>query len=220
MRLMFLRRYRWMIVGMGMFLLPVLASACAGVPTTTTTNTASGTTTTTTSSITPGTSQPTTPGQTTTAIPGSIQLTGPIKSVDASTIVVQMPDGPLTMSITSQTDRSHYKNSQPAAGQLVNVDTSFINGVFLATKLEPADAKDAQSQNIVQYQGQAISPVGADNILHLGIGNKTWNFQITPSTSLSKFDNNAHAIQANQMLKVKVQFSGSNGIALKIDTDN
>src|SRR5690348_2357925 len=120
MRLTFLRRYRWMVVGMGMFLLPVLASACAGVPvTTTTTSAASGTTTpTTTSNTTPGTNQPTATGQTTTAIPGNIQLTGPVKSVNASTITVQMPDGPLTMGITSQTDSSHDKNGLPAVGQL------------------------------------------------------------------------------------------------------
>lgn len=214
MRHTFLRRYRWLVVGMGMFLLPVLASACAGVPITTTTTTA------TTSSTTPGSNQPTTTRQTTTAIPGSIQLTGPVKSVDASTIVVQMPDGPLTMSITPQTDLSHDNNGLPAVGQLVKVDTSFINGTFLASKLESTDAKDAQDQNIVQYQGQALSPVGTDNILHFGVGNKTWSFQITSSTVLSKQFNNTNAIQAQQPLKVKVQFSGSQGTALKIDTDN
>jgi hypothetical protein len=216
MRLTFLRRYRWMIVGMGMFLLPVLASACAGVPvTTTTTSAASGTTTTTTTSTTtPRANQPTA------TIPGNIQLTGLVKSVDASTIIVQMPDGPLTMSITPQTDRSHDKNGLPAVGQLVKVDTSFTNGAFTATKLESTDAKDAQDQNIVQYQGQALSPVGADHILHFGVGNKTWNFQITRATGLSKFGNSTQAIQAGQMFRVKVQFSGSNGTALKIDADH
>ncbi|GHO92721.1 hypothetical protein KSF_027690 [Reticulibacter mediterranei] len=217
MRLTFLRRYRWLVVGMGMFLLLVLVSACAGVPiTTTTTNTASGATTPTAiSSTTPGANQ-----QTAIAIPGSIQLTGPVMSVNASTIVVQMPDRPLTMSTPPQMDRSHNKHGLPAVGQLVKVDTNFANGAFIATKLESTDAKDAQDQNIVQYQGQALSPVGADNILHFGVGNATWDFQITSSTVLDKFDNNAQKIQAGQKLKVKVQFSGSNGTALKIETDN
>ncbi len=223
MRLALLRRYRWMIVGMGMLLLPLLASACAGVPITTTTTTtgATGTTSTTTApGTTPGSNQPTTTAQTTASVPGSIQWTGAITSVNASTIVVQMPDGLLSMNITSQTERSHDKNSSLTVGQLVKVDTSFANGAFIASKLESTDSKDAQDQNIVQYQGQALSPVGADNILRFGVGNKVWNFQIAPRTDLSKIGNNAQAIQAQQMLKVKVQFSGSNGTALKIDTDN
>jgi hypothetical protein len=124
------------------------------------------------------------------------------------------------MSITSRTDLSHDNNGLPAVGQPVKVDSSFINGAFVATKLESTDAKDAQDQNIVQYQGQALSPVGADNILHFGVGNKTWNFQITSSTILSKQLNNTNAIQAQQPLKIKVQFSGSQGAALKIDTDS
>lgn len=217
MRLTSLWRYRWMIVGMGI-LLSLLASACAGVPITTTTTT-TGVTGTTTTATTPGSNQPTTTVQPTASIPGSIQWTGTIQSMNASTIVVQMPDGSLSMSITSQTERSHDKNSSLSVGQLIKVDTSFVNGAFIANKLESTDTKDAQNQNIVQYQGQALSSVGADNMLHFGVGNKSWNFQIIPRTDLGKL-NNAHTIQAQQPLKVKVQFSGSNGTALKIDTDN
>lgn len=215
--------YQWMIVGTGMLMMLLLATACAGVPTTTTTTSVATTataTTTTTSGTTPGTN-PSTPTQpTTTPVPGSIQFTGPVTSVNASTIVVQMPDEPLTMNITPHTDRSHFKSGQPAPGQIVNVETSFLNGSFVATKLEPADTKDTTKQNIVEYHGQTSSAVGTDNMLHFGVGNKAWSFPITKSTDLSNFGNNAQSIQQNQRVKVKVQFTGTSGTVLKVDTDN
>jgi hypothetical protein len=160
--------------------------------------------------------QPTATQRTTTWVPGNIQFIGPVKSVNASTIVVQMPDGPLTMSITPQTDRSLFSGNLPAAGQLVKVETSASNGNFIVMKLGPFNAIDAANQNIVQYQGVTTSPVGADNILHFAVGNKIWSFTINSTTDLSKFGNNAQSIQANQPLKVEVQFNGSNGSVLKI----
>jgi hypothetical protein len=213
------KRYRWLIVGAGMLMMLLLATACTGVPTTTS-PTSAATTTTTTSGTTPGASQPTPTQPAITAVPGSIQFIGPIKSINASSLVVQMPDEPLTMSITSQTDRSHYKGVSPAPGQIVKVETSFLNGSFVATKLEPADSKDATKQNIVEYHGQTSSVVGTDNMLHFVVGNKSWSFPITTTTDLSNFNNNAHSIQQNQRVKVEVQFAGTSGTVLKVDTDN
>jgi hypothetical protein len=220
MRLTFSGRYRWLLVGTGMLVMMMLASACAGVPSTTTNTTTATSATTTASGTTSGASQPTATQQATISVPGSIQFIGPINSVNASTIVVQMPDGPLTMSITSQTDRSHYKTALPTAGQIVKVETSASNGSFIATKLEPADAKDATKQNTVDYQGETTSAVGPDNVLHLGVGSKIWNLTIKRATDLDKFNHNAQSIQAHQRVKVKVQFAGTNGTVLKVDTDN
>jgi serine/threonine protein kinase len=154
--------------------------------------------------------------QTTTWVTGTIQFTGRIDSVSSSTIVVQMPDGPLTMSITPQTELSGYNGNPPAVGQLVNVAAVASNGSFIASKLQPANQGDAASQNIVLYQGVTTSPVGTDNILHLAVGNKAWSFTINSATDLSRFNNNAQSIQANQTVRVMVQFNGSNGTVLKI----
>jgi hypothetical protein len=206
------------MVGVGMLITVLLASACAGVPTNTTATSGTPGTSAATSNTTPGANQPTATQQTTAFVPGTIQFTGQVNSIDASTIVVQMPDGPLTMSITSQTDRSHFNNGSLTSGQLVKVETSASNSSFIATKLERADQQDAK--NIVQYQGVTTSAVGADNMLHLGVGNKAWSFTINSSTDLSKFNNSAQSIQPNQRLKVKVQFTGTSGTVLKVDTDN
>jgi hypothetical protein len=223
MRYTLLRRYQGIIFGIGMFMTVLLASACAGVPTNTTTTGTSGTSaaTTTTAGTTPGANQPTATQQTTTTfVPGNIQFIGSVNSVNSSTIVVQMPDGPLTMTITPQTDRSHFNGGLPTNGQLVKVETNAVNGGFTAMKLEQADQKDQTSQNIVQYQGVTTSAVGTDNTLHLGVGNKIWNFTINQSTDLSKVGNSAQSIQANQPIKVKVQFTGTNGTVLKVDTNS
>jgi hypothetical protein len=223
MRNTLLRRYQGIIFGLGMLMTVLLASACAGVPTSTTTTTGtsstSGTTTTATSSTTPGANQPTATQQAT-FVPGNIQFIGTVNSVNGSTIDVQMPDGPLTMTINSQTDLTHFNGGRPTNGQLVKVETNAFNGSFIATKLEPTDAKDTANQNKVQYQGVTRSAVGTDNILHLGVGTRTWNLTINSTTDLSKFGNNAQSIQDNQSIKVDVQFSGTNGTVTKVDRDN
>ena len=224
MRFTLLRRYQGIIFGMGMLVTVLLVSACAGVPTNTTTTGTSSTSstsgtsvaTTTTAGTTPGANQPTATQQTTTFVPGNIQFIGSVNSVNSSTIVVQMPDGPLTMSITPQTDRSNFNGGLPAAGQLVLVETNASHGSFIAIKLQQANTIDATSQSTVLYQGVTTSAVGVDNILHLAVGNKTWSFTINQSTDLSKFNNNAQSIQANQQLKVTVQFTGTNGTVLKV----
>jgi len=225
MRYTLLLRYQGIIFGIGMLMTVLLASACAGVPTNTTTTGTSSTSgtsaaTTTTAGTTPGANQPTATQQTTTFVPGNIQFIGSVNSVNNSTIVVQMPDGALSMTITPQTDRSHFNGGLPTNGQLVKVETNAVNGSFIATKLEPADQKDQTSQNVVQYQGVTTSAVGADNTLHLGVGNKIWNFTINQTTDLSKVGNSAQSIQANQPIKVKVQFTGTNGTVLKVDTNS
>ncbi len=222
MRNTLLRRYRGIIFGIGMLMTVLLASACAGVPTNTTTTTGTsstpGATTTTTSGTTVGSNQPTATQEAATFEPGSIQFTGQVTSITGTSIVVQMPDGPLTMSITPQTKRSH--NSLPASGQIVNVDALASNSGFTATKIEQADQKDQANQSRVQYQGVTRSAVGTDNMLHLGVGTRTWNFMISPATNLKNFNNNAQSIQANQPIKVDVQFSGTNGTVIKVDSDN
>jgi hypothetical protein len=226
MRHTFLRRYQGIIFGLSMLLTVLLASACAGVPTNTTTttgtsnNTSTTTATSTTSGSTPVANQPTTTQQATTFEPGSIQFTGQVTSITASSIAVQMPDGPLTMSLTSQTDLSHFNGGRPTNGQIVNVDALASNSGFTATKIEQADQKDQAKQNSVQYRGVTRSAVGTDNNLRLGVGDKTWNFTINSTTNLKNFNNNAQSIQANQRLKVDVQFNGTSGTVLKVDTDN
>jgi hypothetical protein len=208
-----------------MLIMMLLASACAGVPTspTTTTGTSNtpGTTTATgtTAGSTPGTNQPTATQQAATFEPGSIQFTGQVTSVTASSITVGMPDEPLTMSITPQTDLSHFNGGRPTNGQFVNIDALASNSGFTATKIEQADQKDQTKQNSVQYRGVTRSAVGTDNVLHLGVGDKTWDFTINQTTDLGHF-NNAQSIQANQAVTVKVQFNGASGTVLKVESNN
>ena len=161
----------------------------------------------------PNTTQSPTP-----VAPGSIQFTGTVRSISNTSTVVGMPDGStLTMSITSLTDRSHFGGGLPTTGQLIKVETAAnSDGSFTAAKLEPTDANDVFKQNIVEYQGVTTSAVGTDRVLHFKVGTKSYSFTIGATTDLSDEGGNAQAIQANQLVKVQVQFAGSTGTVLKV----
>ena len=154
--------------------------------------------------------------------PGSIQFTGTVRSISNTSTVVGMPDGStLTMSITSLTDRSHFGGGLPTTGQLIKVETAAnSDGSFTAAKLEPTDANDVFKQNIVEYQGVTTSAVATDRVIHFKIGTKSYSFTIGATTDLSDEGGNAQAIQANQLVKVQVQFAGSTGTVLKVEHSN
>ena len=158
----------------------------------------------------------------TTFAPGSINFMGTVRSISSSSLIVSMPNGStLAMSITALTDRSHFGGGLPTSGQLIKVEaTANPDGSFTATKLEPTDANDVTNQNIVEYKGVSTSAVGADRVLHFKVGTKIYNFTIGATTDLSDVGGNAQAIQANQVVKVKVQFAGSTATVLKVDRSN
>jgi hypothetical protein len=158
----------------------------------------------------------------TTFAPGNINFMGTVRSVSASSLTVSMPNGStLSMSITALTDRSHFGGGLPTSGQLIKVEaTANADGSFTAAKLEPTDANDVVNQNIVQYKGPSTSAVGADRVIHFKVGTKSYSFAIGATTDLSDVGGNAQAIQANQIVKVKVQFAGSTATVLKVELSN
>ena len=158
----------------------------------------------------------------TTFAPGSLNFMGPVRSVSASSLTVGMPNGnTLSMSITALTDRSHFGGGLPTSGQLIKVEaTANADGSFTAAKLDTTDANDAVNQNIVQYKGLSTSAVGADRVIHFKVGTHSYSFTIGATADLSDFAGNAQAIQANQIVKVKVQFAGSSATVLKVERSN
>ncbi len=158
----------------------------------------------------------------TTFAPGSLNFMGTVRSVSASSLTVSMPNGStLLMNLTALTDRSHFGGGLPTSGQLIKVEaTANADGSFTATKLDTTDASDVVNQNLVQYKGLSTSAVGADRVIHFKVGTRSYSFTIGATTDLSDVGGNAQAIQANQIVKVKVQFAGSTATVLKVERSN
>ena len=163
-----------------------------------------------------------TPGQ------GSISFIGKVQSIssDNSSIVVIMPDGSaLPMKIVNgQTDLSDFKGSLPGANQFIKVDANTnSDGGFTATKLKTTDSGDTSNQtklNTVDFQGVTTSSVGSDGVIHFKVGDRSFSYTIGSNADLGDFNNNAQSIQANQAVKVKVQFNGSTGTVVKVSNAN
>jgi len=161
-----------------------------------------------------------TPGQ------GSISFIGKVQSASSSNIVVSMPDGStLSMNIVNgQTDLSDFKGSLPGANQFIKVDANTnSDGSFTATKLKTTDSGDTSNQtklNTVDFQGVTTGSVGSDGVIHFKVGNKSYSYTIGSNADLGDFNNNAQSIQANQAVKVKVQFNGSTGTVIKVGNAN
>ena len=158
--------------------------------------------------------------------PGSISFIGKVQNANSSNIVVSMPDGStLSMNIVNgQTDLSDFNGSLPGANQLIKVDANANNdGSFTATKLKTTDSGDTSNQvklNTVDFQGVTTSAVGSDRVIHFKVGNKSYSFTIGSNADLGDFNNNAQSIQANQTVKVEVQFNGATGSVVKVSNAN
>jgi hypothetical protein len=197
------------------------------------------------SSATPGTTPVATPGTTPVATPGTTPGTDPnapvafagtmsfdgsVKSTTGSTggshfmsarsvnsIVVDMPDGNiLSMNVTSQTDLSDFGSDLPEVGDRVKVEVlANVDGSFTAAKLSHEQPDDLD-KNVITYKGLTTSAVGADDVIHFKVGLKSYSFTIPSSADLKDFNGNAQAIQANQVVNVKVEFKDSEGTVLKV----
>jgi len=160
---------------------------------------------------TPTATQPaTTPTQSSIAFKaGGISFIGLVESVNSSSIVMNAPNGQtFTLRITPQTDFSGYNGSLPVVGSSVNVDAAANpDGSYSAIILKPtAGGPDV---NVIAYTGITTSAVGADRVLHLTVGLKSYTFTISPTADLSYFGGNAQAIGNNAAVKVQVRYSGS-----------
>ncbi|HLZ59147.1 MAG TPA: hypothetical protein VKR06_19560 [Ktedonosporobacter sp.] len=229
------QRFRWILACIiGLFIL-ILASACTG-PTTADSASASptsGVPTNVTATSTPqgpsaiatqppvtptATHQPTPTGTTSaSSIPqnlgfkaGGISFIGTVRSVNNTTLVAGMANGQtLSMSITAQTDRSDFGGNLPAVGSLVDATTSANpDGSFNATALKSATPGDPDT-SIIEYQGITFSAVGADHVVHLQVGTRSYTFTVPSSADLGDFGGNAQSIGNNQSVTVEVQYSGS-----------
>jgi hypothetical protein len=157
-------------------------------------------------------------------VPGSIDFYGKVQSVNASNIVVAMPNSDtLSMSITAATDRGDFATTLPGVHQLVKV-TAIANadGSFTAKKLDAVkidDANNPTKMGKVDFKAVTTRAVGADNVVHFQVGKKPYSYTIVNGAEVKDFAN-AQAIGANQHVKVEVQFNGSNGSITQIKSDN
>jgi hypothetical protein len=125
-----------------------------------------------------------------------------------------------TLNITAQTDRSAFGGNLPTVGTSVDMDSSVNpNGSFTATILKPAQAGDPDL-NVIAYTGMTTSAVGADRVIHLTTGTKSYTFTISPTADLTDFGGNAQAIGNNVAVKVKVQFNGSTQTVVSVGNPN
>jgi hypothetical protein len=208
------QRVPMMLAAIGM-LIVFLLSACAGVSVNSPSNnqpaTAGTGTPTTSGNPPPGTQNPG-PGATPTQSvfkQGSIDFTGTVQSVNGTTAMVTTPDGTL-LTINVPTGQSI-----PTTGPVKVVATANADGTFTASKFDPADPGDLKKP--AQYVGVTLKAVGPDNVLTFNVGTHRFNFTITPGTTkLADFNNNPQAIQADQPVKVTVQFNGPNATVLKV----
>ncbi len=158
--------------------------------------------------------------------PGSISFVGKVQNVGPASIVVSMPNGStLTLSIVNgQSDLSDFNGVLPTVGQTVKVTANAnTDGSFMAAKLkttDQGDLSDPTKLNTVDYQGVTSSAVGSDRVIHFAVGNKSYSFTIGSTADLSDFNNNAQAIQTNQMVKVEVLFNGSTATVTKVSSSN
>lgn len=213
------------LVGGLVLILMIVLSACAGVagsnstPSQTTGSTTGSTATTGTTSSTQATPTATQAAATQPASQpvafktGGISFIGPVKSANATTLVMSAPNGQsYTMAINAQTDRTAYNGGLPPVGSSVNMDAIYNpDGSITATILKPAQAGDPDT-NLIAYTGITTSAVGADRVLHFTAGLKHFDLPISQTADLGDFNGNAQAIGVNMSVKVKIQFPGGTNI--------
>ena len=152
--------------------------------------------------------------------PGTMTFFGHVQSVGSNSLVVSMPTGgTLSFTTNGATDLKDWNNALPGVGANVKVEvTANSDGSFIATKVGNVDIKDDTTQ--AQYTGVTTSVIGSDHVLHFAVGNKSFSFAIAPTADLGDINGNLQAIQNGASIKVTVQFNGSNGSVIKVDTNS
>src|SRR5207249_8926747 len=113
----------------------------------------------------------------------------------SSSLVMTTPTGQtFTMKISPQTNLSGFGGVPPTVGTSVDMDSmANPDGSFTATILKPARAGDPDV-NVIAYTGMTTSAVGANRVIHLTVGLKSYTFTISPTANLSDFGGNAQSI--------------------------
>ena len=213
-------RFQFLLLGIAALAMMLFVSACAGTGTSTGQSTTSSTTNTPTTSTTQVQQPTTTQSSSPTAQPvafkaGGISFIGPVKSITSSSLVMSAPNGQtFTMAITALTDRSAFGGSLPTVGVSVDMDSTINpDGSLTATILKPAQPGDPDLNNIA-YTGITTSAVGADRVLHVTAGVKSYTFTIPTTADLSDFSGNAQAIGNNMSVKVKILYPSNTVISV------
>ena len=152
--------------------------------------------------------------------PGSIEFIGSVTSSGNSNLVVSMPDGSssLSMSTNAQTDLGDFNGSLPGVNTHVKVQATATDGSFTATKIGNVDSSDDAS--IVTFQGVTTRAVSSDRMIYFSVGTKSFSYAIASTADLGDFNNNAQSIGNSASVKVTVQFNGTTGTATKVSTNN
>ncbi len=161
-------------------------------------------------------------GNSATFVPGTLEFTGQVQSVSATSIVVSMPDGSASPAavINAQTDFSEFNGAKPTQGQTVQIkETANSDGSFTATELKPTDSGEAPDLSKVKYSGTTTSTIGSDNLLHFQVGEQVFSFPVSGTTQFKDFGS-AQAIQSNQAIKVTVQFQQGTPTVLEVSSPN
>lgn len=226
---MLLHRFQGTLVCLAGLLLMLLVTACSSVAGTSSGQTGSTGTTptaaaTTQTQVTPTATQAAaTPTQAPSVAfkAGGISFIGTAKSVSSSSLMMSAPNGEtFTLKITPQTDRSGYGGGLPTVGSSVDMDSAANpDGSYSATILKPARAGDPDV-NVIAYTGITTSAVGANRVIHMVAGLKSYTFTISPTADLSDFSGNAQAIGNNVSVKVKVQYNGSATTVVSVGNPN
>jgi hypothetical protein len=122
------------------------------------------------------------------------------------------------MIVNSDTKLSDFDGDLPTQGTLVKVEAVANNDhdhSFTAKELKRGDPNDSKI-NVITYQGVTTSTIGADDLIHFKVGFKNYTFTVPSSADLEDFNGNPQAIQANQAVKVEVQFGESEGMVIKV----
>jgi hypothetical protein len=159
-------------------------------------------------------------GSSNTYVPGSVEFTGQVQSISATSVTVTMPDGTSTFTATINATTQGDEDAAPnvSNGQTVKISaTANQDGSFVATSLKVATSPDQQDLSEVKYTGATTSTIGSDNVLHFQVGLTTFGFQISTTATYEDFAN-AAAIPNNQVIKVTVQFQQGSGTVTKISS--
>ena len=156
--------------------------------------------------------------------PATLSYSGVVRSVNASSISVKMPNGDvLSMSINNLTDRGDFGTGLPTVGQRVKVEaTANADGSFTATKIDMVSSDEQANPselNTLDVQGVTTSALGSGNVLHIKAGNKNFAVTLAPTTQIEDFTN-AQSIASGQSVKVEILFNGATTTAVKVQSGN
>ena len=157
----------------------------------------------------------------TTGSQGSFDFIGTVQNVSSTSLNSTLPDGTaLVIAITAQTDQSDLNGARLSVGQKVKVDVIGTSSGLSAEKIKIADAGDQNDANTIEFKSTLTQTIGTDHLVHFSVGNQRFSYALSSSADLSDFNNNASSIATGTSVKIKVQFNGTTGTAIKVSNND